>query len=190
MSAVTARGRKVTIISASVLIAFCIYILAFLVPDVIRTLGGPSEMTLADAASLVEPDDEFVSLSGYRLDCDSIRYTVGRDANNRTRTTTRATNIVAESTDGSVLMKARLSGRLECEEIDTSVMSGYLSSLSIVDIRKLTATYPQAQTFLLLCAYCGPENSKLGIIISSAMLLIGVALLVFGLKMKIPVQAH
>ncbi|MCB8943357.1 MAG: hypothetical protein H6658_06355 [Ardenticatenaceae bacterium] len=167
------------------LILFCSYILYFLLQDVSSVPDDPQVMGLPTAVQQASDERMYVQLQGGQWDCDSITYVRTPRANNRSASTD--TEVFLTSDDGSVVAFVRLSGEQTCADLNATTPQGYLTLLDSDKQQELTnevrlAKYIAATDYLELCGYCSPNNSRLGIIISSIMGLMGVGLI--GLDWK------
>jgi hypothetical protein len=182
--------RRPTLIVGGVVLAFSLYLLVFLVPDVIRSASGPKNMTLAEAASTATDQSTYVKIEDGVWRCDTIRYIRGRSSTNSLATTTRFTEIFLtdDETPEQIVMLASLSGEKECDDFDGSPPDGYLTRMSDSKQRELTnnvrlARFFDATEFLEFCDYCGPENSLIGVAFGVVFALAGVAILIVGYRM-------
>lgn len=180
---------KAIIIGGLAIILFFGYIMAFLLADVIQNARPPKPMTLSDAASEAADEQIWVAIEDGVYDCDSITYVYGRSATNPQVREIRNTEIFRTDETGEIVLFVTLSGRQSCQEIQNAPLKGYLTRMSAGQRQALTnevrlAKYINASAYLEICGYCGPANSWLGLAISSVALLIGLALLVVGLRLR------
>ncbi|MEM7115259.1 MAG: hypothetical protein AAF614_22655 [Chloroflexota bacterium] len=179
------RKRNVLILAAMILL-FAVYLLAFLLPDFIRTVAGPREVTMAQAAELASDDDAYVTILDGSWDCETIKLVRGPSATNTRRETTRATEVFLTNEAGTVVLLATMSGESDCAELQTAVLSGYLNKMTPEQEQDLInevrlARFINATTFLEMCGFCGPTNSLIGTLFGFAFALLGIGLLVYGL---------
>lgn len=190
------RKRRILLISGGVLLAFSLYLLAFLVPDVIKTAGGPERMTMARAAEVATGDSTYATIEDGVWHCDTITYIRGRSSSNRQRIETRYTEIFV--TDAAnppqIALLATLSGRKECDDLQGTTLSGYLTRMSGGKQQELAnevrlAQFYDATVFLEFCGYCGTGNSLIGVAFGVVFGMGGVALLAFGFRIPREVSA-
>ena len=170
---------------------FGLYLLAFLVPDVLQTAGGPQSMTLERAAEVATDESLYVSLEDGTWDCDTLVHIRRRSATGSAGTkTTASTEIFL--TDGrtspKVVIFATLSGKLLCSDFDGLLPTGYLTLMSSNEQQDLTnnarlARFFSSDSVLALCGYCGTENSMIGLIFGIVITLGGIGVLILGLRM-------
>lgn len=186
-----AKNRRIVLITAGVMLFFGLYLLAFLVPDVLQTASGPASMTLERAADVATDESLYVSLEDGRWDCETIKHVRRRSPSSSAGTmTTASTEIFL--TDGKttpdVVAFATLSGEMTCGDFDGLTPTGYLTQMSEDQQQDLTndarlAKFFRADTVLALCGYCGTENSMIGLMFGIAITLAGLAVLILGLRM-------
>lgn len=185
--------RRITLGFGIFLIAFSIYLLAFLVPDVLRTASGAESMDLVRASEIATSESSYVTIEKARWDCDTIVYIRGRSSSGTGGTgaiITRYTEIffTDEASDEKVIVLAQMSERMDCADFDGFTPTGYLTTMSLDKQQDLTndarlARFFDANTFLELCGYCGQENSMIGAVVGAVLLIIGVILTIFGYRM-------
>jgi hypothetical protein len=188
-----AKQRKTLLISGGVCLFFSIYLLIFLLPDFIRSLAGPELLTLEQAAERATDESLYVSFSDGSWECDTIDYVIGYSSNKSGGNggiDTQATEIFVTNLAGEVVVLAQMSGELECSDFDGMQAEGYLTRMSADQQQDLTnevrlARFINGETYLELCGYCGQTNSLIGTLFGFAFLLGGLALLVFGLRIKL-----
>jgi hypothetical protein len=183
-----AAKRRSVLIGGGVLLALSIYLLAFLLPDVIRTLPGAESMTLSRAAEVATGSNKYVTLTDGNFDCDSIRYIRGPSSSGTPRIVIRNTEIFLLSPDTQVATLVTFSGETTCAEARSGDLTGYLTRMSSGTQQELTndvrlARYISAESYLELCAYCGLGNSAIGAGFGVAFFIIGIVLLVWGFRM-------
>lgn len=185
-------SRKWLLIGAVVCIAFSVYILAFLLPDTIRAMAGPTTLDLDEAPSVATTESMYVTLTGGAWDCDSINEVRGLSTTSlrygRLREETRYTEafFVSESRDTAAYVM--LSGAVDCDDITGTQPSGYLYAMDDGLRQELTnnaqlARFIFTDTFVEMCGYCGYENSLIGVIFGFVFLLSGLGLLVLYFRM-------
>lgn len=185
-----ANRRRILLISGGVVLAFGLYLLAFLLPDVLRTVGGPTSMSLAQAAGAASNASTYARLEDGVWDCASIAYVRGPSSSNRLREITRFTE--AFLTDGGqpqkVVVLATMSGEMNCAQLNAIEPTGYLNRMDdsqyqeLANEVRLVGYAPTAQ-YLEFCGYCGQDNSLIGTIFGFVIFGSGLALLVLGLRM-------
>jgi hypothetical protein len=178
-------SKRGIIITGVALFAFAIYLLAFLLPDFIRSSVGPQPMTMADAAATAGASNSYVALTDGAWNCDTITYLRGRSTSNRAVTTTRFTEVFRTDETGAVVMLVSLSGEVGCDELPDGNVAGYLQRMSAdreQDLRNEVrlARFIYATDYLQLCAYCGPTNSLIGVGFGLFFALVGVGLVILG----------
>jgi hypothetical protein len=183
----TAKRRTVLIIGGVVL-AFSVYLLAFLVPDVLATVSGAETMTLAHAAEVATDESIYVRIEDGIWDCDTITYVRGRSSTNSLKTTTRSTEIFLADDKSEIVVLASMSGEMTCGDFDGRIPVGYLTQMSSAEQQTLTnearlARFFDANSFLALCGYCGTENSMIGAIFGVVIAVAGIGIIVLGLRM-------
>ena len=188
-----ATVRRTLLISGGFALAFGLYLLAFLVPDVLATASGPQRMTLAQAAEIASAQNTYAIIEDGEWDCDTIVYVRGQSSTNRLRTITRFTEVflTGGAKDNPAVMLARLSGEVACGELSALEPTGYLTRMSADRQQELTnearlARFFNATEFLEFCAYCGTDNSLIGTVAGLIAAAGGAALLVWGLRMRVP----
>ena len=82
-----------------------------------------------------------------------------------------------------------MSGETDCDALEATELSGYLTRMSATTQQNLTdearlARFFDATTFLEICGYCGQSNSLIGTLFGFAFAIGGLALLMLGLKAK------
>ncbi len=183
--------RRIVLISGVLLIVFGAYLLAFLVPDVLRTLPGPEIMTLAHAAEVAGGDSLYATIEDGRWDCSTIEYIRGRassSASSVPRIITRYTEIFL--TDGTsrpeIVMLTRMSGEMDCGDFDGLVPTGYLTRMTgdkRSELGSRLSPFSNAGNLLEFCGYCGTDNSLIGLIAGIVLVVGGLALVFFGFRM-------
>lgn len=183
--------RRIVLISGVLLIVFGAYLLAFLVPDVLRTLPGPEIMTLAHAAEVAGGDSLYATIEDGRWDCSTIEYIRGRassSASSVPRIITRYTEIFL--TDGAsrpeTVMLTRMSGEMDCGDFDGLVPTGYLTRMTgdkRSELGSRLSPFSSAGNLLEFCGYCGTDNSLIGLIAGIVLVVGGLALVFFGFRM-------
>ena len=186
-----AKNRRIVLITAGVILFCGLYLLAFLVPDVLNTASGPASMSLEAAAEVANDESLYVSLEDGTWDCDTIKHIRRRSATGNAGTmTTAATEIFLRDTQTApdVLVFATMSGEMTCGDFDGLTATGYLTLMSEDQQQDLAnevrlAKFINADTILALCGYCGTENSMIGLIFGIVTTLGGIAVLIIGLRM-------
>lgn len=184
-----ANGRRNTIIWGLVVLAFAAYLLAFLLPDFIRTVAGPQEVTLTEAAEIAAADDTYVAISDGEWACETIKYVRGPSGSDVRRIDTRFTEVFMTSETGGVVLLAQLSGEVDCEELANVQLSGYLNRMTADQEQELInevrlARFVNASVFLEMCGYCGPSNSLIGTLFGFVFAAVGIGLLFYGFTIK------
>jgi len=176
-----AQARSV-LIGGCVLLFFGIYVSAFLIPDVIRTAGGPTSYTVNEAANTVTGEVYATVEDGVWV-CDSIDYLRTYSSASR-RLTVSGTRAFHTDRDGEVAIWVRLSGELTCDDLQSTTPEGYLEPLPQSTRMDLAGDgqmryVSTANTFFEMCGYCGTENSTIGAIFGVVFVISGVGLLGF-----------
>lgn len=184
----SSNQRRNLLIGAAFVLFFAAYLLAFLLPDFIRTVAGPRTITMGQAAEIASHDDDYVTITDGAWECETIELVRGRSATNSLAETTRFTEVFRTNEGGSVVLLATMSGELDCGELETAVLTGYLNRIPPEKEQELInevrlARFINATVFIEMCGYCGPTNSLIGTLFGFAFALLGVGLLVWGLKM-------
>ena len=117
------NSRRPRLILGGVLLAFSIYLLAFLLPDVIRNWGGPETLTMADAAAIATDESSYVALSDGEWDCDTIQHIRGYSSSTE-RWEVRNTEVFVTDPSGAYVVLADLSGEVECDELSGRTAEG------------------------------------------------------------------
>lgn len=180
--------RRTVLIFGAFLLLFSIYLLAFLLPDFIRTVSGPQAVTMATAAEMASDADDFVTISDGQWACDTIELVRGRSATSSTQQTTRFTEVFRTNESGTVVLLATMSGDQDCEELESADLTGYLKRMTPEREQELInevrlARFINATVFLEMCGYCGPTNSLIGTLFGFAFAIGGIGLLIFGLRL-------
>lgn len=185
-----ATNKRLILITGAFLSAFAIYILAFLLPDVIRSSVGPTAHTMSEAATIATESNAYVTITDGEWLCDTLITLRGRSVNspNRSVEITRFTEVFRSDDTGAVVLLVTLSGEESCDTLPTTPVSGYLQRMSpdreqalINEVR--LARFINATDFLELCAYCGPDNSLIGVIFGFVFAVGGIGLLMWGVRM-------
>ena len=184
-------SRRTLLMLGGFLIAFSLYLMVFLVPDVLRTAGGPQSVTLEQAAAIANTESAYVTIEDGEWDCRTIEYVRGRSSTNSRRIETRFTEIFL--TDGAnpdqIVLFASMSGEMTCDDFEIlDQPTGYLTRMSDGKQQELTndarlARYFDATDFLEFCGYCGTENSLIGAIVGVVLFLGGLFVFWRGWKM-------
>jgi hypothetical protein len=185
------KNRRTVFIVAGFTLFFGLYLLAFLVPDVLSTLSGPKNMSLDRAAEVASDESIYVSLEDGQWDCDTITHVRRRSPSSSggTKTTTETEIFLTDGkTTPTIVVFTTLSGRWECDDLNESTSTGYLTVMSDDQQQELTnevrlAKFFRADTALALCGYCGTENSLIGLIFGVVITLGGIGALILGLRM-------
>jgi hypothetical protein len=184
----TGSPRKGLLIGGGFCLFFGCYLLAFLLPDMLRAVRGPEPMRLAEAAERAGEETRYVRLEDGSWVCDSIHYVVGRSATDRNVMTTRFTEVFLRDQSRSIAVLVNLSGRQACGDLDKLQPEGYLKRMDAGKRERLTqdarmARMFEAEQFLELCAYCGLENSMIGGLFGMVFFFGGLVLVALGLRM-------
>lgn len=158
-------SRRAVLITGGVVLFFSFYLLVFLVPDLIKSLGGPEAMTIERAAEIATSTSKYVSITNGEWNCNSIDYVYGY--RNRQRYV-RYTRVLLTNSRHNTNMWVELSGNKACEDIQNMEASGYLTGGS---------------NSLALCGYCGAQNSAIGVGFGVVILLVGLGLVVWGYRL-------
>lgn len=188
--AVPRPKRRTMLITGGVMLVFSIYLLVFLVPDLIRAAAGPEGMTLARAADIASEESTYARLEDGRWQCDTIEYIRGMSSSGTRQIVTRYTEVFytdATKPEQTVVLVS-LSGEVDCAELESLVPEGYLTRMSSGDRQALTnearlARYFAATDFLSFCGYCGEENSFIGVVFGVIFAVGGFVVLMMGFRM-------
>lgn len=184
----TKKNKRTLYIAGGVVLVFGLYLLAFLLPDVLQTASGAESMSLVRAAEVATDESLYVSLADGKWHCDTIVY-IRKRGTTRTVETTRSTEIFL--TDKKVSPKiaifATMSGEMTCGDFDGLNPTGYLTRMSNDQQQELTnearlTRFFNAEIVLALCGYCGTENSLIGLIFGIVITLGGIGLIVLGFR--------
>lgn len=176
---------------------FGAYLLVFLVPDVLITASGPQMLSLKQAAEVAGDNSHYATIEDGKWDCRTISYVRGPSTTgNRVRVITRFTEIFLTDDEPlpSTVMLVSMSGEMKCGEFETVMPTGYLTRMSGDRQQELTndvrlTRFPEAESFLEFCGYCGTENSLIGVGFGVALALMGVVLTITGFRMGKPTSA-
>ena len=180
------NSRRPRLILAGVILAFSIYLLAFLLPDIIRNLGGPESMTMASAAEIASEESSYVALNDGAWECDTLEHIIGYSSSTE-RFDVQTTEIFLTDPSGKNVVLADLSGEVECDELQGSIAEGYLVKMSADVQQELTnevrlARFINGENYMELCGYCGTTNSGIGAAFGILFFLLGIACLIWGLR--------
>lgn len=177
-----------------IILLFGLYISAFLIPDVIQASSGPESLTLEEAAQSADGDRTYARLEDGSWDCATLKQVQGFSPSHRQydvlREETKTTEIFFANDSREIVAFITLSGAVDCDDLTGEVPSGYLYAMSDDTRRELTndarlVRYSTtADTFLEFCGYCGRDNSLIGAVFGVVFTLLGIAMVVFGRKMK------
>jgi len=172
---------------------FGLYVSAFLIPDVIRSVSGPQTLTMAEAVAVANSEQTYARLQGGRWDCDTLVHVEGFSPSHRSyaplREETKYTEIFFTNDQNEIVAFVTLSGEVACADLAEEVPSGYLYAMSDNTREDLTnnarlARYFMTETFLEICGYCGRENSLIGAIFGVIFTVSGIIMIIGGRKMK------
>ncbi len=180
-------SKRGLMITGVVLIAFAIYLLAFLLPDFIRSSIGPQPMTMAEAAATATESDRYVAITDGQWNCETIQLVRGRSSTDRNDVITRFTEVFRTNESGTVVLLATMSGEVNCAGLEATALAGYLQRITPAREQELInevrlARFINATDFLEICGYCGPTNSLIGTIFGFLFALLGIGLVVWGLR--------
>ena len=188
-----AGGRKTTLITGTVMIAFSLYLLIFLVPDVIKNASGPQDMTLERATAVATDESTYAKIEDGVWHCDTIKYLRRPSSSNRLVIVTASTEIFLtdESKPEQIVLLVSMSGEVTCSEFQEIAPEGYLTQMSRSKKQDLTnevrlAKFYDATDFMELCGYCGQDNSLIGLGFGVALALGGIIIIILGLRMPKP----
>jgi hypothetical protein len=191
--ALPASWRKPTLITGGVMIAFSLYLLMFLVPDVIKNASGPQDMTLERATAVATDESTYAKIEDGVWHCDTIKYLRRPSSSNRLVIITASTEIFLtdESKPEQIVLLVSMSGEVTCSEFQEIAPEGYLTQMSRSKKQELTnevrlARFFDATDFMELCGYCGPDNSLIGLGFGVALALGGIVTIILGLRMPKP----
>lgn len=181
-------SQRAIIITGAVLLAFAAYLLAFLLPDFIRSSVGPQSITMAEAAAAATDKDRYVAITDGAWVCETITYVRGRSSTNRNVVTTRFTEVFRTDETGVIVLLAQMSGELDCDQLQAADLTGYLQRMSAAREQELRndvrlARFINALDYLEICGYCGPTNSLIGTLFGFVFALAGLGLIVWGLRL-------
>jgi len=170
------------IIAGCVLLFFGLYVLAFLIPDVLRTIGGPTSLTMPEAAAQITEGQVYATLEGGTWVCDSIAYVRGPSSSGTRRIEVKSTNAFYMDAAGDVAVWVSLSGEVNCDELQTTTPSGYVEPMQQNTRMDLAGdgqmgNVATANTFLEMCGFCGHTNSLIGTVFGAVFTLLGVSLI-------------
>jgi len=88
-----------------------------------------------------------------------------------------------------VIAFVTLSGEVACDELAAEGPSGYLYAMSDRTRQELTndarlARYITAESYMEFCGYCGRDNSLIGAVFGVVFTLGGLAMVVFGRRLR------
>lgn len=135
----------------------------------------PQPMTLREASHVAEQGRAWVIVEDIQWNCDHMYYS---QVNRNTWT-----DIVFTDNSSELWGLAIFDREKTCDEIKAEAGIGVLDVASTKKRNDLIANgfavseYERNGVFLSLCTYCGRENSRLGVIVSSILILIGIWLL-------------
>ena len=189
MKTVSNKQARNLLIGGGVLLFFSLYLLAFLLPDFIQSLAGPERMTMETAVTQATSESIYVTIEDGEWDCDTIRQVEGYSSTEADRRTIRTTEVFLTNESGSVVLLAKMSGEMDCDELKTTEISGYLTQMSSETKQDLTndarlARFFDATDFLEICGYCGQTNSLIGTLFGIAFAIGGLALIALGIKAR------
>lgn len=187
-------SRRGLMITGIALLAFSAYLLAFLLPDFVRSSAGPQVMTMREAATAATDLDQYVTITDGRWDCETLTYIRGRSSTNRSVIETRFTELFRTDETGEIVMLVTLSGEVTCDELTETELSGYLQRMSSAREQELRnevrlARFIHATDYLEFCDYCGPTNSLIGVGFGFFFALAAIGLIVLGWRQP-PSQAQ
>lgn len=122
----------------------------------------PTPIALAAASETISAERQWVTVADAKWDCASVvPFGVGSD--------TRVEAIFTDET-GTILVVALLSKAVPCAELMASPPTGEIYRMSEGRQAYLLrqgrfAKHPKATAYLELCAFCGPANSQMGVIL-------------------------
>lgn len=166
--------RRVMLISGGLALLFGVYVLAFLIPDTIKSLSGPEYVAIAQAGDSASSSAIYAEIEGGVWHCDTIEYIKGWSSSSTTagrRTiVTKNTEIFLTDAENlpNVVMLVTESGEKSCEDFQKTTLDGHLKRMSSGTQQELAnevrlAQFPGATTYLEMCSYCGPTNSAIGV---------------------------
>lgn len=165
--------RRSMVIGGAFAMLFGVYILAFLIPDMIKSLAGPEDLAIEQAGDVASSSPTYAVIEGGVWQCDTIKYIKGVSTSSLQ---TSRPQIVIKYTEIFLTDKANLpdvvmlvteSDEKSCEDFQNTTLDGYLKRMSSDTQQELAnevrlARFPGATTYLEMCSYCGPENSAIG----------------------------
>lgn len=184
---------RVVYIIGGVLLFVGLYISVFLIPDVIKSIGGAQSMTLAEAAEVANAQQTYARIADGTWDCATLSQVRVRAPSygryGAVREETRFTEIFYVGEGQEVVMFVTLSGEVDCADLDGKHPEGYLYRMNNSTRQELTndarlARYFSTDTFLEFCGYCGRENSMIGAVFGIVFTLLGLAVVLYGRKLS------
>lgn len=182
-------NKRVVLITGGVALAIGLYLLAFLIPDVIQSASGPKSMTLAQAAEIASSESTYAKIEDGEWECETIEYVRGYSSTGSKRIIISFTEIFLtdEAKPEQIVVLAKMSGELECSDFETVEVVGYLTQMSSAKQQELInearlARYYDAAIFMEFCAYCGSENSLIGSAFGAIFTIAGLAILRLGFR--------
>lgn len=176
----------------SFLFLFGFVLMVLLGQSVLELMGGAQAMTIQEAVDVAHDDATYARVGDIVWQCDSITHTRGlwgRDFRRRTYPSdlrTGYTEVVATSADRRIAMLVTLSGELTCDDLTDDAHEGFLrSGVNFSGLNTRTNAYlNNADTALILCGYCGLENSAIGLGMGTFVTLSGLLLIYLGRVFK------
>lgn len=173
--------KRVTRIISVLFILFGIYVLAFLIPDVLDIASGPQEMTVSEAAERASDTRLYASLTDGDWICGSIVHVEGPSGSDfvtgRRIPRTRYTEVIVGDSQREIAVWTRLSGEVDCEELQVMQPTGYIYALNGNPSGRNTISRDlirSADTVVELCGYCGLENSTIGLVFGAVSAILGI----------------
>lgn len=181
-------SRRALTIYGGLFIFFGVYVLAFMIPDFLTSMGGPTSMPLAEAAAIAGDSNAYVHITDGTWDCGTVTFIRARSSTNNARIETRFTEAFLVD-DASNALFVTHSGEQGCEALQSVEPTGYLTLMSDGTREELTnearlARFFDRAVFMEMCGYCGTTNAVYGIIGGSVSLIGGLALVVVARRKR------
>jgi hypothetical protein len=141
----------------------------------------PRHISLSTSGQEITEQNEWVVIEDAKWDCSSMApFGSGTDK--------RAEAMFTDES-GKVLVVALLPEKVSCAELTASPPTGEIHRMSEYHHKHLTSEarldkYTNATTYLDMCTYCGPTNSRLGVILGLIFVPLGLALYPLSLYLR------
>jgi hypothetical protein len=144
--------------------------------------SDPEHMSLSAASSLVANQHVWVVIDDIKWDCSHVYYYKVNQSTN--------TDVLFTDKDNTLWGLATFSSEMTCDEVMQEKGIGVLDVANDKKRNDLIARgfdvskYETGGKLLSLCTYCGKDNSRLGVLLSVVMVILGVSLVVTAHKMQ------